>query len=75
MVEQDAICHEHSVRLSVVHGIPVRRDLADGVRTARVKRRLLVLWWLGGPEHLGRSRLVKADRPFRALGVVSDCFE
>ena len=75
VVEQDARAREQPVRLAVVDRQMVGRDLAAGVRAARVQRRRLALRLRAGQaaEHLGRARLVEPHRP--RLGQQADPFE
>ena len=62
VVEQHAVRKMQAVGFAIVHNVPVRRNLAHRVGTARVKGGALVLRRLGGSEHLRRTGLVHAHR-------------
>ena len=63
VVEEDAAARVDAVRLAVVDRRVVTEHLGDAVRRTRVERRLLGLRRLADlAEHLGRRRLVEADR-------------
>ncbi|GBH23845.1 hypothetical protein BvRS1_08940 [Burkholderia vietnamiensis] len=65
VIEQDAAAAEQPVRLAIVDRHPVRVQLRDAVRAARVKRgRFRLRNRLHLAEHLGRRRLIEAR--FRA---------
>ena len=65
VVEEDAVAHEHPVRLAVVDRDPVGVDLGGGVRGARVERRRLRLRDLAGP-----CRTSPRSRPGRSDGAM-----
>ncbi len=76
VVEEDAAAGVHVVRLAVVDRRPVREDLRDAVRRARVEGRLLGLrHLLHLAEHLRTARLVVADLVAGLVLVVADRLE
>ena len=62
VIEEDATAGEHAVGLAKVDGHPVRVELGDAIRAARIEGRLLVLRRRRQAEHLRRRRLVEARR-------------
>jgi hypothetical protein len=67
VVEQDAVAGVHPVRLAVVDRDPVRVQLRDAVRRARVERRRLALGRLDDLSvELRRGCLVETDVLFEA---------
>src|SRR5882762_7882949 len=60
VIKENSVADEEIVRLPLVDREPMGCHFAHCVGAARVERRLFVLWWRRGPEHLRGSSLVKA---------------
>ena len=66
MVEENAVCKVHAIRLAIVHHGPVREQLGHCVWAARVERGVLGLCLsLLATEELGRAGLVEARLLFK----------
>ena len=62
MIEQDTIASVHVVGLAVVDGDPVRVQLGDTIRAARIEWRGFALWGLDDLSvEFGGRGLVEAD--------------
>ncbi|CAM2156807.1 hypothetical protein PT2222_30148 [Paraburkholderia tropica] len=61
VIEENAAGREDVIGLAVIHGRPVREQLGDAIRAARIEGRILALrHGLNLAEHFGRRRLVVA---------------
>lgn len=75
VIEHDAVADEYPVGLAIIDRMPMRRDLADRVRAARVERRSFVLGCGCVAEHLGRSRLIIPHGLAAIRDMIADSLE
>lgn len=68
MVEENPVASVKSVRLSVIHCIPMRGAFGHGIGGSRVEWSGLRLRGRSRPEHLRRSSLVVTDLASRLGG-------
>ncbi len=75
VIEENAVADEQAIGFAVIDGIPVSRDFADGIGTARIKRRGFALRRMGGAEHFRGAGLVEARLLLGSGGVVAQGFQ